>query len=57
MHSQTTTLKKRKTIIESSRKTARSMLRSLSVRLIVPPSKTRISGLKPLFLEPKKHFR
>ena len=57
MDSQTTTLNKRKTTPESSRKTPGSISRSLAVFLtVLLPSKTRISGFKTQFLEPKKQF-
>ena len=53
MDSQATAPEKRKITPESPRKTTGSMLKSLRVFLTVPPSKTRTSGQKTQFLEPK----
>ena len=55
-NSQTTTLEKRKTAQESSRKTKGSILRSLQVFLTVPPSKSRVFDKKKTVLTALNFF-
>ena len=53
---QTDALEKRKAVPVSSRKTPVSIWRSLPVFWTVPPSETRIFGVKTLLLGPRNNF-